>query len=48
MDVGAHDLLSVPFHTDANLPRAVPLKIVADQGLYRLYAGKKWVSLKAQ
>ena len=48
MDVGAHDLLSVPFHTEQNLPRAVPLKIVSDQGSYRLYAGKKWVSLKAQ
>jgi len=48
MDVGAHDLLSVPFHTDHNLPRAVPLKIVADEGSYRLYAGKKWVSLKVQ
>lgn len=48
MDVGAHDLLSVLFHNDQKLPRAVPLKIVADQGSYRLYAGKKWVSLKAQ
>lgn len=48
MDVGAHDLLSVSFHTDANLHRAVPLTIVADQGSYRLYAGKKWVSLKVQ
>ena len=48
MDVGAHDVLSVPFHTDQNLPRAVPLKIVADQGSYRLYAGRKWVSLKLQ
>jgi hypothetical protein len=48
MDVGAHNLFSVPFHTDQNLPRAVPLKIIADQGSYRLYAGKKWVSLKLQ
>jgi hypothetical protein len=41
-----------------NLHRAVPLTIVADQssanqtsanpGSYRLYAGKKWVSLKPQ
>jgi hypothetical protein len=48
MDVGANDLLSVDSHVDQNLQRAVPLKIVADQGSYRLYAGKKWVSLKAE
>jgi hypothetical protein len=48
MDVGANDLFSVASHLDENLPRPVPLKIVADQGSYRLYAGKKWVSLKAQ
>lgn len=48
MDVGAHELLSVPFHADANLPRAVPLKIVADQDGYRLYEGKKYVTLKVQ
>jgi len=48
MDVGNNDLLSIPSHVDANLHGAVPLKIMADQGSYRLYAGKKWVSLKAQ
>jgi hypothetical protein len=48
MDVGANDLLNVASHLDENLQRAVPLQIVADQGSYRLYAGKKWVSLKAQ
>ena len=48
MDVGNNDLLSVASHVDQNLQRAVPLKIVADQGSYRLYAGKKWVSLRAQ
>lgn len=49
MDVGAHDLASVPFHTDAKMTRAVPLKVEADPGGgYRLYAGKKWVTLKAQ
>ncbi len=48
MDVGNNELLSVASHVDQNLQRAVPLKIVADQGSYRLYAGKKWVSLKAQ
>ncbi len=53
MDVGANDLFTVAAHLDENLHRAVPLTIVADQssanpGSYRLYAGKKWVSLKAQ
>jgi len=48
MDVGNNDLLSVSSHLDENLHRPVPLTIVADQGSYRLYAGKKWVSLKAQ
>ncbi len=48
MDVGANDLFSVASHLDDSLHRAVPLKIVADQGSYRLYSGKKWVSLKAQ
>jgi hypothetical protein len=46
MDVGKNDLLSVSSHLDANLHRPVPLKIVADQGSYRLYSGKNWVSLK--
>lgn len=46
MDVGENDLLSVSSHLDESLHRPVPLKIVADQGSYRLYSGKKWVSLK--
>jgi hypothetical protein len=48
MDVGNNDLLSVSSHLDEKLHRPVPLTIMADQGSYRLYAGKKWVSLKAQ
>jgi hypothetical protein len=48
MDVGKNDLLSVSSHLDDDLHRPVPLKIVADQSSYRLYSGKKWVSLKAQ
>jgi hypothetical protein len=48
MDVGNNDLLSASAHLDESLHRPVPLKIVADQSSYRLYAGKKWVSLKAQ
>jgi len=48
MDVGANDVLKVSYQLDANLPRAVPLKIVADHGSYRLYAGKTWVSIKLE
>ena len=48
MDVGANDLLSVAAKTDENLKRPVPLKIVEDNGAYKLYAGKKWVTLKPE
>ena len=47
-DVGANEVLSVSFQTDNDLKRPVPLKITEDNGSYRLYAGKKWVSLKTQ
>jgi hypothetical protein len=47
-DVGANDVFSVSFKQDENLKRAVPLKIVEDAGAYRLYAGKKYVTLKAE
>jgi hypothetical protein len=30
------------------LKRAVPLKIVEEGGAYRLYAGKKYVSVKVE
>src|SRR5712692_7343534 len=48
MDVGANDLFSVAGKMDDKLPRPVPLKMVEDGGAYRLYAGRKWVSLKAE
>lgn len=48
MDVGAHDVMTVSFHMDKELHRAVPLKVVADQGSYRFYAGKKWVGIKVK
>ena len=46
MDVGANDLFSVAGKMDDKLAHPVPLKIVEDGGAYRLYAGRKWVSLK--
>lgn len=48
MDVGANELVSVAGKIDEKLARPVPLKVVADGGAYRLYAGKKWVSLKTE
>src|SRR6266446_2226423 len=48
MDVGANDVLSVSAKLEDRLVHPVPLKIVEDGGGYRLYAGRKWVTLKAQ
>lgn len=48
MDVGANDLLSVASKVDDKVAHPVPLKMVEDGGAYRLYAGRKWVSVKAE
>ena len=48
MDVANTDALSAPSQTDAALQRAVPLKLVEDGAGYKLYAGKKWVSIKTK
>ena len=48
MDVGANDLFTVAGKMDDKLPHPVPLKMVEDGGAYRLYAGRKWVSMKAE
>jgi hypothetical protein len=48
MDVGGHELLSVATTTDEKLAHPVPLKIVQDGSGYRLYDGRKWVSLKPE
>jgi hypothetical protein len=48
MNVANEDVLSVPFQTDASLKRPVPLKLVEDGGAYKLYAGRKWVVVKAE
>ncbi len=48
MDVGGNDLFSVSSEDDDKLARPVPLKIVADGETFRLYAGRKWVSLKTK
>lgn len=48
MDAGANDVLVVKFTEDSQLKRAVPLKAVASGSDFRLYAGKKYVTLKVQ
>src|ERR1700693_6280473 len=48
MDVGANDMFSVAGQIDDKLPHPVPLKIVEDGGAYRLYVGRRWVSLKPE
>jgi hypothetical protein len=48
MDVANNDVLSVASQTDTAVQHAVPLKLVEDGAGYKLYAGKKWVALKAE
>ena len=48
MDVSNNDVLSTTAQTDSELKRPVPLKLVEDGAGYKLYAGKKWVSLKTE
>ena len=48
MDVANSDVLGVPYQTDQALQHAVPLKLVEDGDGYKLYAGKKWIALKAE
>ncbi|MGC1451853.1 MAG: hypothetical protein WA830_17630 [Candidatus Sulfotelmatobacter sp.] len=48
MDVANNDVLSASSQTDSALQHAVPLKLVEDGGGYKLYAGKKWVGIKAE
>jgi hypothetical protein len=48
MDVSNADVLSASSQTDAALQHAVPLKLVEDGAGYKLYAGKKWVGIKAE
>lgn len=47
MNVAGTDVLSVASQNDGQLQRPVPLKLEKDGGSYRLYAGKKYVVVKA-
>jgi hypothetical protein len=48
MDVANNDALNTPSQIDSALQHAVPLKLAEDGEGYKLYAGKKWVAIKAQ
>jgi hypothetical protein len=48
MDVANNDVVSAAYDTDAALQRAVPLKLVQDGAAFKLYAGKKWISIKTE
>lgn len=48
MDVGNNDVLGAAYQTDQAQQRAVPLKLVEDGAEYKLYAGKKWVDIRAE
>jgi len=47
MDLGVNDVFTADAHQDDSLKRPSPLKAVASDGDYRLYAGKKYVTVKA-
>ena len=47
MNVASTDLFSIASKNDADLKRPVPLKVEPDGASYRLYAGRKYVVLKA-
>ena len=50
MNLGAHDVLQVADRTDATMSRPRPLAIVAGKhpGNYRLYEGRKFVSIRVK
>ena len=48
MDVANSDVLEAAAEVEQDLKRPVPLKLVEDNGVYKLYAGRKWVGIKAE
>ena len=47
MNVAGTDVFSIASQNDDQLKRPVPLKLEKDGGAYRLYAGRKYVVVKA-
>jgi hypothetical protein len=48
MDVANADVLNVASQSDQDLKRPVPLTLVEDGAGYKLYAGRKWIGIKAE
>jgi hypothetical protein len=48
MNVAADDLLTVSSKMDDQVSHPVPLKMVENGGIYKLYAGKHYVTLKPE
>jgi hypothetical protein len=48
LDVGANDLFKADTQSDDKLTHPVPLRMAADGTSYRLYAGRKFVTLKPE
>lgn len=50
MDIGAHEVLKVASKTDSTLPHPRPLQIVAGShlGSYRLYGGRRFISIQVK
>src|SRR5580704_8057929 len=48
MNVDNEDILNVPYQTDADRKRPMPLKMVEGGAGYKLYAGRKWISVKPE
>ncbi len=45
LDVGAHDLFTVSSKTDAEMKRPTPLKMVGAADGFRLFAGRRYVTI---
>ena len=48
MDVANNDVLNTGYQNDQAAQHPVPLKLVEDGSSYKLYAGRKWVTLKTE
>ena len=48
MDVGANDLVKADAQADDKMAHPVPLNMTSDGNAYRLYSGRRWVSVKPE
>jgi hypothetical protein len=48
LNVAGDEVFHIAFQQDESLKRPVPLKIVANESAFRLYAGKKYVTFKTK